>query len=75
MIINIQDSFDKWKSYKIGDQLYYVGLYRDCHTPPIDLRQKYTIISEGENGRIEIEYDGITHSVYRCEMDNEWRGF
>lgn len=73
--LSMKEYFDLWDSYKVGDQLYYVGLYADYHKPNIDISKKYTIISTGENGRIAIECDGITHDVYRCEMDIKPRGY
>lgn len=69
LCLSMKEWFDRWDSYKVGDQLYYVGFYADYHTPKIDFSKKYTIISTGENSRIVIECDGITHDVYRCEMD------
>lgn len=73
--LSMKEYFDLWDSYKVGDQLYYVGLYADCHKPNIDTSKKYTIISTGEDRRIAIECDEIIHSVYRCEMDIKPRGY
>jgi len=65
---------DEWGSYKLGDSLYYVGLYWDCCTPHIDLSKPYTICGL-DGDKVVIELNGVKHTVYRCELSRSRRPF
>ncbi len=62
------------ESHKVGDSVYYIGLYWDCRTPPIDLNEAHTVIEVNGN-KVVIELDGVKHTVYSCELSSSRRSF